>query len=77
MRLESPRSGRAVTLWLDRSYPYLMLFTGDSLPEQQRRRRGLGVEPMTCAPNAFQSGDGLVTLEPGETFTGRWGIQVG
>ena len=75
--LEDPASRRALTLWMDRSYPYLMLFTGDSLPDESRRRRGLAVEPMTCAPNAFQSGDGLVTLEPGETFEGSWGIALG
>jgi aldose 1-epimerase len=30
---------------------------------------------MTCAPNAFQSGDGLATLEPGESFVACWGIE--
>jgi aldose 1-epimerase len=29
---------------------------------------------MTCAPNAFRSGDGLVRLEAGETHAGAWGI---
>ncbi len=29
------------------------LFTGDSLPQAQRRRRGLGIEPMTAPPNAI------------------------
>ena len=75
-RLEDPASGRAVTLWMDSSYPYLMLFTGDSVPQEDRRRSGLAVEPMTCAPNAFQSGDGLLRLEPGESFSGSWGIEV-
>lgn len=74
--LENPAAGRAVSLWVDSSYPYLMLFTGDSLPDEGRRRRGLGVEPMTCAPNAFQTGEGLIALEPGETFAGSWGIAV-
>lgn len=74
--LDDPASRRAVTLWMDRSYPYLMLFTGDSIPDESRRRRGLAVEPMTCAPNAFQSGEGLVRLEPGETFSGSWGVEV-
>jgi aldose 1-epimerase len=59
---------------MDDTYSYLMLFTGDTLPPD-RRRRGLAAEPMTCAPNAYQSGDGLRTLAPGERFTGRWGIQ--
>jgi aldose 1-epimerase len=74
--LEDRASGRAVRLWMDGSYRYLMLFTGDSLPDEERRRRGLGVEPMTCAPNAFQSGEGLLRLEPGETFSGSWGMEA-
>lgn len=72
--LHAPSSGRRVTLWLDEHHPYLMLFTGDTLPAD-RRRRGLAVEPMTCAPNAFGSGDGLLTLRPGESFTSAWGIE--
>jgi aldose 1-epimerase len=63
----------ATTFWLDESYRYLMLFTGDPLPDVNRR--SLGIEPMTCAPNAFQSGDGLVTLEHGESFAVCWGIE--
>jgi aldose 1-epimerase len=74
VRLSTAGDERRVTLWLDQAYPYLMLFTGDSLPETKRRRHGLGVEPMTCAPNALQSGDGLRVLEPGESLTSRWGI---
>ena len=52
-------SGSSVRLWMDATYQFLMLFTGDSLPIARRRRKGLGVEPMTCAPNALQSGEGL------------------
>jgi galactose mutarotase-like enzyme len=29
---------------------------------------------MTCAPNAFRTGDGIRILEPGEATTSRWGI---
>jgi aldose 1-epimerase len=63
--------GRA-TLWVDESYPYVMVFTGDALPDVARR--SVAVEPMTCAPNAFRSGEGLIRLEPGETRSGSWGI---
>ena len=62
------------TLWADETYPYLMVFSGDGLPEGARR--SLAVEPMTCAPNAFRSGDGLRVLEPGESTTATWGIGV-
>jgi aldose 1-epimerase len=73
VRIRTAGGGRAAVLWLDRSYEHLMVFTGDSLPEADRRR-GLAVEPMTCAPNAFRSGHGLRRLEPGDTAVGRWGV---
>jgi aldose 1-epimerase len=64
-----------VSLWVDQSYPYLMLFSGDPLPNVHRR--SLAVEPMTCPPNAFRTGDALIRLEPGASFTGTWGIARG
>jgi aldose 1-epimerase len=70
-RVEFGRSA----LWFGEEYTHLMLFTGDVLPDVARR--ALAVEPMTCAPNAFQSGDGLLTLAPGASFVGRWGIEPG
>ena len=33
------------------------------------------VEPMTCPPDALRSGKDVVTLQPGETWRGVWGIQ--
>ena len=67
--------GSSLTLWVDESYPYLMLFTGDPLPDVARR--GLAVEPMTCPPNSFRTGEALLRLEPGRSFTSTWGIDVG
>jgi aldose 1-epimerase len=73
--LSDPDNGRALTLWVDEHYPYLMLFTGDPLPDVNRR--ALAVEPMTCPPNAFRTGDSVIRLEPGQSTTGVWGITVG
>src|SRR6516162_8968812 len=64
--------GTEVSLWVDESYPYLMLFSGDPLPDISRR--SLAVEPMTCPPNAFRTGEALIRLKPGSSFTGTWGI---
>jgi aldose 1-epimerase len=75
IRLATPDGDRQVELWLDETYGYVMAFSGDSLPDKTRRRRALGLEPMTCAPNAFRSGDGLHTLQPGEATTSRWGLR--
>jgi aldose 1-epimerase len=49
-----------------------MLFTGDPLPGFAGR--SMGVEPMTCPPNAFRTGQALIALEPGASWTGEWGI---
>jgi len=74
--LRDPDGAASVVLWVDASHPYLMVFSGDTLPDPERRR-SLAVEPMTCPPNAFRTGEGVVTLEPGESFTSRWGIAPG
>ncbi|MCA1713353.1 MAG: aldose 1-epimerase family protein [Actinobacteria bacterium] len=67
---------RSVEVWVDEGYPYLEVFTGDTVPDEARRRRGLGVEPMTAPPNAFVTGEDLVRLEPGGTVTRTWGIRA-
>ena len=72
MRLQAP-GGPGVALWIDAGHPYVMAFTGDALPEADRRR-SIAIEPMTCAPDAFNSGDGLRVLESGETLVTRWGL---
>jgi aldose 1-epimerase len=73
--LRDPDHDTQVSLWVNQSYRYLMLFSGDPLPNV--RRRSLAVEPMTCPPNAFRTSENLIRLEPGSSFTGRWGIARG
>ena len=76
VRLWAPDGSRSVTVWMDATYRYVMAFSGDTLGDVSRRRRSLAVEPMTCAPNAFQTGDGLQVLEPGQESVASWGIDV-
>jgi len=63
------------TLWADATYTYLLVFSGNDLVDPAERRRGLAVEPMTCPPNAFRTGVGLIVLQPGQSVTSRWGIE--
>ena len=72
VELADPVSRTSLSLWADESYGFLQVFTGDPLPDVARR--SLAVEPMTCPSNAFRTGEGLIRLEPGESFTGTWGI---
>ena len=74
VELLNPEDERSLLLWLDDGYRYLQLFTGDPLPDVARR--SIAVEPMTCAPNAFRTGDGLLVLEPGEATSSSWGIRA-
>jgi aldose 1-epimerase len=78
VNLAHPHSGRVVTLWADaKAYQWLQVFTGDSLPLSSRRVSGIAVEPMTCPPNAFNSGEDLIVLEPAQEFAAPWGITPG
>jgi aldose 1-epimerase len=72
VELRDATSGRGADVWMDETYRYVMLFSGDPLPDVSRR--SLAVEPMTCPPNAFRSREALVRLEPGRTCTTAWGI---
>lgn len=64
--LERP-DGTTVGVAGGAGYPYIEVFTGDTLAPH-RRRRGLGVEPMTAPPNALRTGEALQALGPGETL---------
>jgi aldose 1-epimerase len=73
VRLTTADRSRGVELWTGEDIPWLQLFTGDSL-STPHRRSGLAVEPMSCPPNAFRTGEDLIRLTPGEQITHHWGI---
>jgi aldose 1-epimerase len=73
LHLSSPDHG-AVALWVDESYPYLEIYTAHTQPAPHWRT-GLGVEPMTCPPNAFRTGQDLIRLLPGQAHSASWGIR--
>ncbi|MFJ9641538.1 aldose 1-epimerase family protein [Streptomyces sp. NPDC004244] len=73
VRLAHPSGEYGTDLWLAEGTEYLQVYTGDTLPQGQRRR-AVAVEPMSCPPDAFTSGTSVVALEPGGHHTMRWGI---
>ena len=74
IRLATEDGNRARTVWLDKSFDYVVLYSGDPLPESHRRR-ALAIEPMTCGSDAFNHPEwGLVGLAPAQTLTGSWGV---
>ena len=64
--------GRATVLWADADVRWVQAFTPDDL---DGRGRAVAVEPMTCPPDAFNSGTDLVVLRPEQSHTGSWGIR--
>ncbi len=76
LRVRLSNSERAATVWMDAAYDYAVLYSGDPLPSSHRRR-SLAIEPMTCGADGFNHAEwGLVTLVPGETLTGTWGVSA-
>ena len=71
--LVDPAHESGIELAVDAGYTHLMVFTGDPLPDVNRR--AAAIEPMTCAPNAFQTGAGAIRLEPGETVSLMWALR--
>lgn len=69
LRLRGPRG--ELELAVDAAWPWLQLYSGDTLPVGQRRR-SLAVEPMSCPPNALADGADLIILAAGADWSGSW-----
>jgi aldose 1-epimerase len=65
---------KSVSIWADAAFGWWQVYTGDALTGE-RHRRSVAIEPMTCPPDAFRSGRDVVVLEPGQTWSGAWGIR--
>ena len=71
-------TGSGVEMTWDAACPWVQIHTADK-PEPAQSRLGLAVEPMTCAPDAFNADRypydaGLLVIEPGQSVTAGWRI---
>ncbi|TDD14197.1 aldose epimerase [Kribbella turkmenica] len=67
--LTDPASGDRAVLTSDT--PWLQLYTGGAIG-----RTALAVEPMTCPPNAFVTGQNLVILKPGGSHSTTFRVSI-
>lgn len=67
--------GRGVALTWDAACPWVQVHTADR-PVPEPSRIGLAVEPMTCPPDAFNSGTDLIVLAPGASASAGWAISA-
>ncbi|NYF97843.1 aldose 1-epimerase family protein [Janibacter cremeus] len=77
--LEGGPAGRTTRLWGGPGLDWVQVFTGRSTPASlgEGLATGIAVEPLACPPDAFNSGEGVIDLQPGATWTGQWGIEIG
>lgn len=82
IRVTDP-SGTGVEMTWDAACPWVQVHTADlpGGPAQPGHRAGLAVEPMTCAPDAFNAARydydaGLILIEPGATAEASWRISA-
>lgn len=74
--LRDPGTPHAVSVTLGETINYVVLYSGDPMPESHRRR-ALAIEPMTCGSDAFNHPEwGLAVLTPGQTLTGDWQVDT-
>lgn len=74
-------AGSGVEMAWDAACPWVQLFTSDQPggASDPAHRAGVALEPMTCAPDAFNADryayeTGLIVLQPGESATAHWRI---
>jgi aldose 1-epimerase len=72
--VSAPAGHPRITIFMDDAHPFLQVYTGDTVGDVARRRKGIAIEPYTCAANAFNNGYGLRALQPGESFASVWGV---
>jgi aldose 1-epimerase len=63
-----------VTIWQEQPFKFLIVYTG--LAGTSDQPGYAAIEPQTGATNAFNSGDGLLWLEPGEELDLVWGVRT-
>lgn len=71
-------AGSGVQMTWDATCPWVQVHTADK-PDPAQSRLGLAVEPMTCAPDAFNASSydydaGLIEIEPAASVTASWRI---
>jgi aldose 1-epimerase len=71
----SAPDGRSVSLWADQQFGYVHVFITREFPRRGELITAVAIEPMTAPADAFNSGEGLRWIEPGEDWSASWSIR--
>ena len=58
--LKNPANGLRISFYPDPSYPYLQIYTPP-------HRKSIAIENLSSAPDSFNNGLGLISMQPGES----------
>ncbi len=72
VNFQSPDGSISITCKYEEPIRFLQIFSGDTLATH--RRHGLAIEPLTCPPDSFNNGIGLIRLVPAASVIIRWTI---
>lgn len=67
---------RVVDIWQGEGFGYVTVFLTNEYPWESGDARAIAVEPQSAPANAFNSGDGLQWLEPGQRWAATWGCRL-
>jgi aldose 1-epimerase len=67
--------GSRLEVWQDGDWRYLQVFTTPIFPKAGGLGTAVAIEPMTAPPDALNSGDHLIWLEPSQSYEGSWGLR--
>lgn len=63
-----------LVVWQDETLGHLVVYTTTNYPGINGETFAVAIEPASAAANAFNNGEGLRYLKPGEIFSGSWGV---
>ena len=66
---------QALEIWSDNA-DWLMIYTTSKFPWATGEGNAIAIEPQTCPANAFNTGEGLRVLAPGESTSMRFGLRL-
>jgi len=75
-RLAAP-DGTGLVVWADEVFRWAQVYAPPNFPGpgKPNQRKAIAIEPMTCGVNALNTGQDLIWLEPGDTWSGSWGLR--
>jgi aldose 1-epimerase len=71
----SAPDGRSVSLWADQQFGYVQVFITREFPRAGGLITAVAIEPMTAPADAFNNGQGLRWIDPGERWSASWAIR--